>query len=509
MHLPGMQATVPLLDAPLAELISARAEIDRLRAENDSLRKEVATLKHQLDELKRLIFGAKSERFVPASHVNQPTLFDEEDAPAEMPPQQTTFMVTRQEPAAKRAPSRQLLPSHLPREVIMIEPEGDTSSLKRIGEVVTETLDYVPGKLKVIRRVRPKYVDPADEERGVIIAALPKRLIEKGIAEPGLLAHVMIDKYVDHLPLYRQRARFRRAGISLPPSTLGGWIAKSAWHLEPLYAALKQEILQSGYLQADETTIAVQDAQKKEGKTHRGYYWVYHAPQEGLLVMEYRKGRAREGPKAFLGAYTGALQSDGYAVYDGFDAVEAITTYGCWAHARRYFLKALASEGPRATQALEQIKQLYAIERRLRAQGASPALRTRVRQREAVPILRALKARLQAYAGLPKSPWGQAVHYSLQRWEKLCRYVDDGRIEIDNNRVENAIRPIALGRKNYLFAGSHTAAQRAAVIYSLLGTCKQHDVNPQDWLSDVLARIPTHRAKRVHELLPHRWQAPA
>ena len=212
MHLPGMQATVPLLDAPLAELISARAEIDRLRAqngkfraENDSLRKEVAALNHQLDELKRLIFGAKSERFVPASHVNQPTLFDEEDAPAEMPPQQTTFMVTRQEPAAKRAPSRQLLPSHLPREVIMIEPEGDTSSLKRIGEVVTETLDYVPGKLKVIRRVRPKYVDPANEERGVIIAALPKRLIEKGIAEPGLLAHVMIDKYVDHLPLYRQR----------------------------------------------------------------------------------------------------------------------------------------------------------------------------------------------------------------------------------------------------------------------------------------------------------------
>ena len=221
MHLLGMQATVPLLAAPLAELICSRAEIDRLRAENGSLRKEVAALKHQLDELKRLIFGAKSERFVLASHVNQPTLFDEEDAPAEMPPQQTTFTVTRQEPAAKCAPSRQLLPSHLPREVIMTEPEGDLSSLKTIGEVVTETLDYVPGKLKVIRRVRPKYVDPANEERGVIIAALPKRLIEKGITEPGLLAHVMIDKYVDHLPLYRQRARLRRAGISLPPSTLG------------------------------------------------------------------------------------------------------------------------------------------------------------------------------------------------------------------------------------------------------------------------------------------------
>ena len=297
-----------------------------------------------------------------------------------------------------------------------------------------------------------------------------------------------------------------REGVSLPTSTMGDWIAQTAWHLIPLADALKQEARESGYLQVDETTIPVLDRQKK-GKTHRGYFWVYLAPETGLVVMEYRKGRDRDSPVAFLEGYAGALQTDGYAAYNGFDKIASITTYGCWAHARRHVYNARTSDPARATHALEQIGQLYAIERALREKKASASHRVRVRQEESVPILKALKAWLEANQGFPRSPWGQAVAYSLNRWDRLCRYTEDGRIEIDNNLVENSIRPIALGRKNYLFAGSHAAAQRAAVIYSLLGTCKQHGVNPQEWLTDVLTRIPTHPMQQVRALLPHHWKA--
>lgn len=480
----------------------------RLRASEDQLglyQEKLAGLEHELSQLKRLVFGTRSERFVPESRPDQLPLF--ERAAASASESVVAVLPTQASPSTRlrKKPVRQVLPSHLPREVIVIEPGVDTTGLKKIGQEVTETLDYRRAKLVVLRRVRPKYIDPSDEDRGVLIAELPARAIDKGMAEPGLLAHVVIEKYVDHLPLYRQGQRLRRQGITLSDSTLGGWIAQSAALIAPLYEALREEVLKSGYIQADETPIPVQAAEKK-ATTHRGYYWVYHAPLAGLVVMDYQRGRSRDGPVAFLEGYQGALQSDGYAAYDGFDAQETITTYGCWAHARRQFHEALANAPARAAHALEEIGRLYALERVLRQSDASPEERRRQRQEQALPVLRGFKAWLEANPGLPKSPWGQAVGYSLNRWDKLCRYVDDGRIEIDNNLVENAIRPIALGRKNYLFAGSHAAAQRAAVLYSLLATCKKHAVNPQLWLSDVLSRIPTHPAKRVGELLPHHWK---
>lgn len=493
------------------------APYQALRAENEDLRRQLcavedqgrayreklACLEHELSQLKRLIFGASSERFVPGSTPEQLPLFEQvapEPVAKTLPEQVLVPRHTR-----RKKPVRQVLPSHLPREVIVIEPDEDTTDLKKIGQQITETLDYRPASLVVIRRVRPKYVDPRDEDRGVIIAALPSRPIEKGMAEAGLLAHVVIEKYVDHLPLYRQVQRLRREGITLAESTLGGWIAQSSHLLDPLYAALIKEALASGYIQADETPIPVQDPQKK-ATTHRGYYWVYHAPLAGLVVMDYQRGRSRDGPVSFLEGYQGALQSDGYAAYDGFDARPEMTTYACWAHARRYFHEALSSAPDRARDALEQIGQLYDLERALRERDASADRRRRQRQQQALPVLERFKQWLEAHPGLPKSPWGKAVGYSLNRWNKLCRYVDDGRIEIDNNGVENAIRPIALGRKNYLFAGSHEAAQRAAVIYSLLATCKKHEVNPQHWLRDVLSRIASHPMRRVHELLPHHWK---
>jgi transposase len=480
------------------------AAYEALKAENQALREKLAQVEHELMQLKRLVFGTKSERFLAAGGPDQLPLFEEarpNDEPEEQPAVGET--VTRRRPPKK--PVRQVLPSHLPREVIVIEPDRDTAGLRKIGEQVTETLDYRPARLVVIRRVRPKYVDPTDEERGVIIGALPARVVEKGMAEPALLAHVLVEKYVDHLPLYRQVQRFNREGITLPTSTLGDWTRASADLLLPLYEALGREALSGGYIQADETPIQVQSAEKA-GTTHRGYYWVYHAPLSGLVVMDYQQDRSRDGPAAFLEGYAGALQSDGYGAYDAFDDLEQITAYGCWAHARRYFYEALDNAPDRAEHALAEIGRLYEVERVLREQEASPEERRRLRQEQAVPVLCRLKAYLEENPGLPKSPWGRAVSYSLGRWKKLCRYTEDGRIEIDNNLVENAIRPIALGRKNYLFAGSHAAAERAAVIYSLVATCKKHEVNPQLWLSDVLSRIPTHPMKRVHELLPHHWK---
>lgn len=475
------------------QLAAAESEA-RLSAE------KLARIEHELAQLKRLVFGVKSERFEGAAAAGQASLFGGDVPAADVAPH-ASETVTRKVPARK--PVRQALPSHLPREVVVIEPEEDTAGLRKIGEEVTETLDYRPAKLVVMRRVRPKYVDPKAEERGVVIADLPPRPLEKGMAEAALLAHVAIEKYADHLPIYRQVQRFKRQGITIAESTLGGWIATTADLLGPLYDALRREVVASGYIQADETPIPVQD-QNKKGTTHRGYYWVYHAPAPGLVVMDYQQGRSRAGPAAWLDGYKGALQSDGYRAYEHFDGLPGITGYGCWAHARRYFFEAKDNDAARAEYALREIKKLYAIERELA--GSEPEARREARHERAVPVLDVFRVWLEANRGLPKSPWGKAVNYALARWEKLTRYTKDGHIEIDNNLVENAIRPIALGRKNYLFAGSHDTARRAAVIYSLLATCKKHDVNPQTWLADALARIPTHPHKQVADLLPHHWK---
>ena len=489
------------------------AENEALRVENTRLRGQLGVLQHELAQLKRMLFGVRSERFEPAQTPGLLSLFGDEPAP-EPPTVQETETITRTR--TKRKPVRQGLPAHLPREVIVIEPESDTTGLKKIGEEVTETLDYRPGKLIVIRRVRPKYADPNNEAAGVVIGALPVRPIDKGIAEPSLLAHVLIEKYADHLPIYRQVQRFKREGIVLPPTTIEGWVAASANLLVPLYEALVEQVKSSGYVQADETRIPVQDAEKK-GATHRGYYWVYHGPLDGSVVLDYQRSREKTGPVAFLDGYKGALQSDGYPAYDGIGRWPDITSYGCWAHARRYFFEAKGNDAARAEHVLLEIGLLRTdigpndIERELREEEASHERRRELRREKAVPILDRLKVWLHANPGLPSSPWAKAVNYALFRWDKLIGYTEDGRIEIDNNLVENAIRPIALGRRNYLFAGSHEAAQRAAVIYSMLATCKKNDVNPQIWLSDVLTRLPTHPHKQIDDLLPQNWkeQAPA
>lgn len=462
----------------------------------------IIQLQTELAQLKRMIFGSKSERFLPAHPDQQQLLFTELPA-AEIELQQEEINYTRTKVTVKenKHKGRLPLPKHLVRVEHIIEPVEKTEGLVCIGKEITEELEYTPGKFFVNKYIRPKYAKP--EQQGVLIAALPSRPIEKGIAGPGLLGSILVEKYVDHLPLYRQLQRFKRENIHIPPSTIGDWVKYSCELLTPLYDTLKKQVLASGYVMADETPIKVLD-KDKEGATHQGYYWVYRAAQEKLIVFDYRQGRGREGPKQILKDYQGFLQTDGYTVYDDFDTWQGITLIHCMAHARRYFEQALDNDKQRAEWMLAQIQLLYTTERTAREQNYTHEQRLEVRQVESIPVLQNIHQWLQdnIMQVLPKSTIGKAIAYALARWEKLCIYAHHGNLEIDNNPVENAIRPVALGRKNYLFAGSHDAAQRAAMVYSLLATCKANSIEPYQWLKDTLAKLPEHKANRLYELLP-------
>jgi len=462
-------------------------------------------LKHELDQLKRLVFGSRHERFVPTTPQEQLALgLDVQQVQPPVPSVQTIEYTRKRKEASseKLQPGRMKLPASLPREQVIIEPAQDVSGWIKIGEEITEELERIPGKLFVRQYVRPKYAKP--DGNGVVIGELPSRPIDKGIAGPGLLAQIIIDKYTDHLPIHRQVQRFEREGMKLPSSTLTDWISATCALLDPLYEVLRKEVLSSTYLQADETPIKVLDKAKK-GTTHRGFHWVYHAPQERLVLFDYREGRGREGPTECLKDFKGYLQTDGYAVYEDFDKKPGITLLHCMAHARRKFDEAKDNDLVRASYVLTEMQKLYALERQAKENELSVDELYQIR-RKIIPVLDDLKQwMLENYRSvLPQSAIGQAIYYSLQRWDKLCLYTTDGRLQIDNNLVENAIRPVAIGRKNYLFAGSHNGARRAAMLYSLLGTCKINGVNPFEWLREVLTRIPDHPVNNLQQLLPHK-----
>jgi transposase len=468
-------------------------------------------LRHELEQLKKMIFAARSERFEPAdaSVTHQLALgLTAEKQQSTAVAQQIAYTRIINDPASIQVsrPARTPLPAHLERREIILEPE-QTEGLRRIGDDVTEELEYEPGKLFVNRYVRPKYVNA--DNTGILIACMVDRPLPKAIAGAGLLAQIVIDKYVDHLPLHRQQDRFKREGVNIAYSTITDWVSNTCTLIEPVYDALKKQVLASDYLHADETPIKVLDKDKK-GETHRGYYWVYHNSLSDLVLFDYQLGRGRDGPRTILKDFKGHLQTDGYAVYDIFREYEDITLLHCMAHARRKFYEAQGSDALRAGYVLEQMQLLYEIERKGRQKELTQTQTAELRQQEALPILESLGSWMkQAYTEvLPRSVIGKALGYSIQRWEALCLYTTDGKLNIDNNPVENAIRPVAIGRKNYLFAGSHEAAQRSAMLYSLLGTCKLHEVNPFNWLKTVLSKIATHPINRVHELLPHIWQPP-
>jgi transposase len=479
--------------------------------EYDALQAQCMQMIHRVAQLERMLFGRKSERFVDDNQASQPTLFSDMEAPSvaveEPVKEQITYERTKSKGAKKPHPGRNELPESLPREEVIIEPQEDVSDMVCIGRDITEELEYEPARLYVKRYVRPRYARPNGE--GVVQAKLPARPIEKGIAGPHLLAQIITDKYVDHLPLYRQAKRYERAGMRIPDATLGDWLSKSMQLIDVIYQRIREKVLKSGYLMGDETTIRVLQSEKK-GSTHLGYYWVYLDPVARLPLFIYQKGRAAAYPAEDLRAFKGYLQTDGYEGYEKLATLHLhIVLLACWAHARRKFEEALSVERDKASAVMRLIQELYAIERYCREQKMTAEQRLQQRQAQAVPVLEKIKEQLEhlVLTLTPKNPLAQAAAYTLKRWSKLTIYTQNGQLEIDNNLVENSIRPVAVGRKNYLFAGSHESAQRAAVAYTILAACKSAGINPTTYLADVLRQLPTRKANDLDDLLPDQWAA--
>jgi len=467
---------------------------------------EVVVLKQQIAELRRLIFGSKSERFIPNDHDNHQLGLFEKDTQQEETTEKEQISYSRTKLKEKQIPVRVLLPAHLPRVEEIIEPISLNTDAVKIGEQITEVLEYNPAKIFVRKIVRPKYV--LKDQQSIVIAELPTLVLPKSNVGAGLLAHILVSKYVDHLPFYRQRQIFKRQELKLSDSTLSGWFNQATRLLEPLYDCLQNNLLKSNYLQADESPIGVQDSHKA-GSLHTGYHWVYHAPVEGLVLFKYDTSRSAKAPNKFLEDFNGTLQTDGYKVYQNLHIKGTLKQHlSCMAHARRYFEKALDNDHSRASHALEQIQVLYALERKIREKQLDNQKVIRYRRRYAKPILKQLQNWMQKEYPkvLPKSSIGKAIAYSLRLWPQLSAYIEDGNYQIDNNLIENVIRPLALGRKNYLFAGSHKAAQKAAMMYSFFANCKINEVEPYAWLYDILQKISEHKVNKLEKLLPQNWK---
>lgn len=496
--------------------MSSAEQISDLRYKLASKEQENMQLRTELEGLKRLLFGQKRERFISEEHPDQLGLFSNGEGP--IPEEETTGQeetdtskLTKKGLPKKKHTGRNELPSHLPVVEEVLEPnlEGwNKEEVRRIGEEVLDTLDYHPAKLHIKRYIRPKYV--AKNEVGkeeILIAPPPVRALPKAIAEPGLLAQMAVEKFCDHLPEYRQLQRYKREGVDIPPSTYNQWMSSLGVILTALHEEMLAELLEQDYLQADETPIKVQDPTIK-GKTHKGYYWSLHHVEKQLVFFQYNKSRSGKAIQELLGDWNGHLQTDGYEVYKS--AKLKTTSVFCWAHARRYFEKALDNDRKRAEPILKYIQKLYALERQAKEQKLTPLRRQKFREEQTVPILNDIKVLLDKYHDeiMPRLSLRKATDYALKLWGGLTKYAYSGELEIDNNPIENTIRPLAIGRKNYLFAGSHNGAKRAAAFYSLFGTCIKQGINPYTWLRDVLVQYnpdDNWNHQKIKELLPHHW----
>jgi len=491
------------LRAFAAELIETLAGKDR---ELRHKQLKIEQLTHEMALLKRWKFGARSEQFPGA----QGSLLDETiDADLEaIAAELATLRSAQPAQAPKDQPKRSPLPAHLPRVDVRHEPEQTVCScgcaLKRIGEDVSEKLDYTPGVFHVERHIRGKWT--CAKCQMLIQAPVPAQVIDKGVATAGLLAQVLVAKYADHQPLYRQEAIFERAGMALPRSTLAQWVGVCGVHLQPLVDALKATLLEHAVLHADETPVAM--LMPGKGKTHRAYIWSYSSTQFDSMhavVYDFADSRAAAHPKQFLGGWAGKLVCDDYSGYKGLFA-EGVTEIGCLAHARRKFNDLWVNhKSPLAEEALELFGKLYDVERE--ALELSAEQRQKIRQLQSKPIADKLREwlLLQRQKATDGTAIAKAIDYSLGRWKALMRFLEDGALPIDNNWVENRIRPIALGRSNWLFAGSLRAGKRAAAVMSLIQSARLNGHDPYRYLKDVLERLPTQPASRIGELLPHSW----
>lgn len=500
------------LEGSLAEKDSLLSEKDVLLTEKDSailkLTGDIEAIKFQNDQLRRMIFGSKRERFISTVDTHQLSLeFEPKAAEIEeaVKIERETIRVAYQRGKTKKEhPGRLALPSHLPVVETILEPIEDTTNMVCIGKEVTEELDYTPAKLHINRIIRPKYITKEDAKgnQKQVIAEL-NRPIPKCIASAALLAMIFTDKYIYHLPLYRILRRIIQMGVPLPNSTLASWVKLGAQLLQPLYAVHRLHVFGEAYQMIDESPIKVQDSDKP-GACHQGYMWVRYAPLSKSVLFEYYKSRTTKGPIDDLTTFKGYVQTDGYSGYTYLASLQGITHLSCWAHARRYFDRALQNDKEKAEHVLKLIQLLYAIESLARESGMSHGQRYGLRLEKSLPVINEIGAYIYENRNkvTPQSPIGKAFDYCTNRWASLQNYLSNGILEIDSNLVENSIRPLALGRKNYLFAGSHDAAKDIAMFYSFFVTCTKNNIDPQKWLTHVIKNINDTKNPQLKYLLP-------
>ena len=526
-------------DSLPTDLQQCHAMILELLASVNSQQRTIGRLEHQLQDLLRRVYGRSSEKIDP----NQLPLF--KDLLEQL--RQENDLQPAEEPQPEAKPKskpnghgRRKLPADLPRECVVHElPEAEKACpccggrREEIGEDVSEHLDYIPAKVFVTRHIRKKYLCRACEQSAaetgpqMVTADKPRMPIEKGLAGPGLLAHVLVSKYDDHLPLHRLERILKRHGIEIARSTMWDWVRQTTDALGPLYDLMAERVLGSKVLHTDDTPVDVQDRHRT--KTRQGRFWIYLGDDEHPYdVYAYTPSRSRDGPMAFLAGWgqdeRRYLQADAFGGYDDIYAGDAggqVTEVACWAHARRKFKDAGKSDHARSSHALATIRVLYDIEAELK--DATPAERAAVRAAKARPVLErfgdwlrsqqigngACQGEAQRRPVLPKSPMGEAIQYALNQWDALCVYTTDGDLSIDNNAAERGLRRVAVGRKNWLFLGGDAGGHAGAVALSLLGTCRRHNIEPLAYLRDILSRMPSHPSNRLADLLPDRWQPAA
>ena len=508
-------------------------QIKALSEENAALKKQVSDKDAQIAKLlgelayfRNKVFGHTSEKHLPLDP-NQLSLFDqqemtpeEKDALAkevEKAEETITYTVTR-----KAKPSRKPLDeSKLPVKETHIYPEGTTdengnlkSEYVEIGTEETRTLETVPATAYISKTVRHKVILRSDvkekfpEERTILTPELPLQPVYRCIAGASVLTDIIISKFMYHLPFYRQIQRYKEAGITISDSTMGEWYEAAVERLKLLYDLLRRQVLQSEYVQVDESVVPVIDDEKH--KTRKGYEWCVRDGITGDEFFYYDRGsRGGKVARELLGSYHGNAQTDGYEAYDQFEQQSGITMYGCWAHVRRKFVESLETDKRHATEAIVYISKLYKVESEADEANLTAQQRSEKRQKEAYPVILVFEKWLKdTYPTvLPQSKIGKAISYAYALLPRLSLYVNDGRINIDNNKIENAIRPLALGRKNWLFCGNDASAYRAAIVYSLIGTCKNAGVEPRIWMEDVLRQIPYYQrdGRNLSELLPRVW----
>jgi len=499
--------TVTIPKNEYGKLLEIARLVEVLVAENARLAAENKLLRDKVDLLVRRVFGSSSERLdadqmlLDLGAGGEPGFDEQEPAGEEAPPA----------PRKKRAAKRDRLPDDLPEERTVIDPPEVAANpwdWRLIGSEETVRLDVEPMRFKKVVTERRKYVR-RDGGGAPVVAPAPEQLIPGSFASASLLARINTGKFADHLPLYRQEQIFARAGITLSRKTMCGWVWRTANWLRIIYEALRQEVLSAGYLQADETPVGY--ICPGHGKTRKGYLWVCLAPGKGVY-FEWHTGRGADCVGDMLGKYEGTVQTDGYAAYESHNKSRPdgrrFKLGNCWAHARRGFHRA-QDESAFAKAVLADIQELYRVEAELRDAGAGAEQREARRRAESAPVLAVIKGKLEAHRPhhLPQSLTGKAISYALERWDGLTMYVGNGEMEIDNNLVENAIRPSALGKKNWLFFGSESGGWQNAVMYTVVQNCKMHGINPEEYLKDVLGRLPHIKAEAARELTPSKWLA--